>query len=194
MSSVPVPSNLAWHSSTLAILCMWEHSHICGHWWSTDHLGDKHKNSPEVQQTQGQNWRRICGKCHPPCELGTNTGTTKELVCFNSSSCRPSLTVNRGTDGAERQSHPRFPPFSPELWFPCFLPLLQYELLPKPTVKCKHHSLQEEKNPHLFGEFSFGACLAHFGAPLVHTQSCGGFQTILSCRPGLSAKCRLRIT
>lgn len=145
MSSVPVPSNLAWRSSTLAILCMWEHSHICGHWWSTDHLGDKHKNSPEVQQRQGQNWRKICGKCHPPCELGTNTGTTKELVCFNSSSCRPSLTVNRGTDGAERQSHPRFPPFSPELWFPCFLLLLQYELLPKPTVKCKHHSLQEEK-------------------------------------------------
>lgn len=95
VSSVPVPPNLAWHSSTLFILCMKHSRHIpsslmAGHWWSTDHFGDWHRNSPVVSTHQAKNGGRTVKNAIFPAKNATNTQWfNKELVCFSSLASGP---------------------------------------------------------------------------------------------------------
>ena len=66
---------------------------------------------------------------------------------------------------------------------------LQYELLPKPTVKSNHYSLQEKKkSSSLWGIFFWCKSCWLWHASHAHT-SCGGFQMVPLCRLRLSTKC-----
>lgn len=150
MPSVPPPCSWAWHSGILSVLCLWEHpdtqplhpsrllavNRACG--WQTQRL-------TSGQQTQGKNGRKNSEKkCHPPSQLDPKT---KELLCFNSCSHRPSLAREEGHWWGRNAIKSQVPSFQSWVVVSLLPPTgqLQHELLPKPTVKFNLHSLQEKK-------------------------------------------------
>lgn len=154
------------------------HPPLCprGPWQSTDHVGDKHRNSPVVSRHRAKTAGRDVKNAILPLNWTEMLArTTKDLVCLVSSTLGPSRACEQGhwwgTDAGKAQ----VPSFQSRGMVSLFPPTgrLQDELLPKPTVKFSHHSLQEKKKSSSLQRILFSVSLADFGLCLIHTQAVG---------------------
>ena len=130
-----LPVRASWHSATPPLKALggqqstWV-TNTETHLWSAD---------------TGQKWEEeLWKKCHPPSQLDPKT---KEPLCFNSCSHRPSLAREQGHWWGRNAIKSQVPSFQSWVVVSLLPPTgqLQHELLPKPTVKFNLHSLQEKK-------------------------------------------------